>query len=78
MRRRAWPIVIAMCGALVACLDDQQALQTSDPIYTNNYSDNLDSIDANGHVPVPDGPGMGVGYDWDFIEAHRSGVRQYP
>jgi peptidoglycan-associated lipoprotein len=33
MRRRAWPIVIAMCGALVAC-DDQQALQTSDPIYT--------------------------------------------
>jgi len=34
MRRRAWPIVIAMCGALAACLDDQQALQTSDPIYT--------------------------------------------
>jgi L-alanine-DL-glutamate epimerase-like enolase superfamily enzyme len=51
---------------------------TSDPIYTNDYSDNLDSIDANGHVPVPDGPGLGVGYDWDFIEAHRSGVRQYP
>lgn len=34
MRRRAWPIVIAMCGALAACLDDQQALQSSDPIYT--------------------------------------------
>lgn len=51
---------------------------TSDPIYTNGYSDNLDSIDANGHVPVPDGPGLGVGYNWDFIEAHRSGVRQYP
>ena len=34
MRRRAWPIVIAMCGVLAACLDDQQALQTSDPIYT--------------------------------------------
>jgi outer membrane protein OmpA-like peptidoglycan-associated protein len=34
MRRRAWPIVIAMCGALAACLDDQQAVQTSDPIYT--------------------------------------------
>ena len=33
MRRCAWPIVIAMCGALAACLDDQQALQTSDPIY---------------------------------------------
>ena len=34
MRCRAWPIVIAMCGVLAACLDDQQALQTSDPIYT--------------------------------------------
>ena len=34
MRRHAWPIVIALCGALAACLDDQQALQTSDPIYT--------------------------------------------
>ena len=34
MGRRAWPIVIAMCVALAACLDDQQALQTSDPIYT--------------------------------------------
>ena len=31
---RAWPIVIAMCVALAACLDDQQALQSSDPIYT--------------------------------------------
>lgn len=34
MRRHAWPLVIAMCIALAACLDDQQALQTSDPIYT--------------------------------------------
>jgi len=34
MGRRAWPIVIAMCVALAACLDDQQALQSSDPIYT--------------------------------------------
>jgi outer membrane protein OmpA-like peptidoglycan-associated protein len=34
MVRRAWPIVVASCALLVACLDDQQALQTSDPIYT--------------------------------------------
>jgi L-alanine-DL-glutamate epimerase-like enolase superfamily enzyme len=51
---------------------------TSEPIYAGGYSDNLGSIDSNGHVPVPDGPGLGVGYDWDFIEAHRSGIRQYP
>ena len=34
MVRRAWPIVVAICALLAACLDDQQALQTSDPIYT--------------------------------------------
>jgi outer membrane protein OmpA-like peptidoglycan-associated protein len=34
MLRRAWPIVVASSALLAACLDDQQALQTSDPIYT--------------------------------------------
>lgn len=34
MLRRAWPIVVATCVTLAACVDDQQALQTSDPIYT--------------------------------------------
>lgn len=34
MLRRAWPIVVATCATLAACVDDQQALQTSDPIYT--------------------------------------------
>ena len=29
-----WPIVVATCATLAACVDDQQALQTSDPIYT--------------------------------------------
>jgi peptidoglycan-associated lipoprotein len=34
MLGRAWPIVVASCAMLTACVDDQQALQTSDPIYT--------------------------------------------
>ena len=34
MPGRALPIVVATCAALAACVDDQQALQTSDPIYT--------------------------------------------
>jgi outer membrane protein OmpA-like peptidoglycan-associated protein len=34
MLGRTWPIVVATCATLAACLDDQQALQTSDPIYT--------------------------------------------
>jgi outer membrane protein OmpA-like peptidoglycan-associated protein len=33
MQGRAWPIVVAASALLAACLDDQQALQNSDPIY---------------------------------------------
>ena len=34
MLGRTWLIVVATCVTLAACVDDQQALQTSDPIYT--------------------------------------------
>ncbi|MEQ8965002.1 MAG: enolase C-terminal domain-like protein [Azospirillaceae bacterium] len=37
------------------------------PVYACGYTDELDCIDADGCVPVPDGPGLGVTYDWDFI-----------
>ena len=39
------------------------------PVYADGYSDALDCVGADGMVPVPDGPGLGVAYDWDFIEA---------
>lgn len=39
-------------------------------IYADGYRDGLDAIDADGCVGVPDGSGMGVTYDWEFIEAH--------
>ena len=54
-----------------------QTASTGPPVYTN-YSDTLESIDENGHVPVPDGPGLGVDIDWDFVEAHRTGLKSYP
>jgi outer membrane protein OmpA-like peptidoglycan-associated protein len=34
MLRQAWPIVVATCALLAACVDDQQALRSSEPIYT--------------------------------------------
>ena len=34
MLRRAWPIVVATCALLAACVDDQQALRSSEPLYT--------------------------------------------
>ena len=41
------------------------------PIYQGGYSDQLDCIDADGCVGVPDGPGFGMHYDWDAIEASK-------
>ena len=37
-------------------------------IYHCDYEDGLHSIDKQGNVPVPEGPGLGVEYDWDFIK----------
>lgn len=36
-----------------------------------NYADGLDAIDADGCVAAPEGPGLGVIYDWDKIRAHQ-------
>ena len=46
------------------------------PIY-QDYRDGLDAIDKRGCVQVPDGPGLGVEYDWDFIMKHRTGSTEY-
>ena len=45
---------------------------TAPPIYTE-YDDQLESIDGDGTVAVPDGPGLGVEYDWSYIEANQTG-----
>ena len=48
--------------------------QTKTPIYPERrWLDELDSVDENGRVDVPEGPGLGVAFDWDFISAHKSG-----
>ena len=49
---------------------------TKAPIYTD-YHDELDSIDANGEIPVPQGPGLGVTLDWEWIRAHEVGKVVY-
>ncbi len=50
---------------------------TQPPVYRGGYRDGLDSIDGEGTVPVPSGPGLGVDYDWSFIREHRTGKRVY-
>ncbi|MDP6667327.1 MAG: enolase C-terminal domain-like protein [Dehalococcoidia bacterium] len=44
------------------------------PVYADGYRDGLDAIDSNGCVQVPEGPGLGVTYDWEFIRERETGV----
>jgi L-alanine-DL-glutamate epimerase-like enolase superfamily enzyme len=46
------------------------------PIYKNVAITGLDCIDREGMVAVPDGPGLGVEYDWDYIAKHSTGTLQ--
>jgi L-alanine-DL-glutamate epimerase-like enolase superfamily enzyme len=41
------------------------------------YSDQLDAVDAEGCVPVPAGPGLGVTIDWEKIDAHRTAFYEF-
>ena len=41
------------------------------------WLDELDSVDENGCVEVPEGPGLGVEFDRDWIEDHKTGETIY-
>ena len=43
-------------------------------IFACGYQDGLDVIDENGCVDVPEGPGLGVCYNWELIEKRRTGL----
>ena len=42
--------------------------------FASGYRDEIDAVDENGCVQVPDGPGMGVEYDWAYINSRRTNV----
>ncbi|MFW6195066.1 MAG: enolase C-terminal domain-like protein [Chloroflexota bacterium] len=42
-----------------------------------DYDDSLEAIDEDGCVTVPQGPGLGVTYNWDFVSRNRTGGREY-
>ncbi|MFH1085357.1 MAG: enolase C-terminal domain-like protein [Chloroflexota bacterium] len=46
-------------------------------IYACDYRDGLEAIDADGCVPVPQGPGLGVTYNWELIARNRTGYVEY-
>jgi L-alanine-DL-glutamate epimerase-like enolase superfamily enzyme len=46
-------------------------------LYKDGYRDTLDAIDGEGCVPVPQGPGLGVEIDWDWVAKNRTGLVEY-
>ncbi|MDR9429391.1 MAG: enolase C-terminal domain-like protein [Natronomonas sp.] len=46
---------------------------TQPPVYQGDYSDMIDAIDDEGTVSVPDSPGLGVEYNWGYIEENKTG-----
>jgi L-alanine-DL-glutamate epimerase-like enolase superfamily enzyme len=44
---------------------------TKPPIYPAEFTDEIDNVDENGCVAVPQGPGLGVDPDWDYIKSHE-------
>jgi len=42
-------------------------------VFADCYSDDLESIDADGCVPVPEGPGLGVTVNWDWVHKNEVG-----
>ena len=46
------------------------------PVYANDYVDQLDAA-VDGHFPVPQGPGLGVEYDWQKIRRDSIGTKVF-
>ena len=47
------------------------------PVYACDYSDDLEAIGSDDCLPVPEGPGLGVAYDWDFIARNRTKLHEF-
>lgn len=46
-------------------------------LYADDYVDALDAVDDKGHIPVPQGPGLGVPINWDWVEKNKTGYVEY-
>ena len=54
---------------------DTECLQLTSDIFLEGYEDGLEAVDADGNVDVPDGPGMGVEWNWDAINKMTVGTK---
>ena len=68
---------IRNCNYYEMCLVHPRAPWLYPQPYRCDYRDGLDAIDKNGCVTVPQGPGLGVEYDWDYINKHTTSAVVY-
>jgi hypothetical protein len=54
------------------CVKSTASGYRAPPVYTCGYSDYPEDVGEDGCFPVPDGPGLGVTYDWDLIQRSRT------
>ena len=47
-------------------------INSDPPVYKEKVT-GLDCIDERGMVAIPDGPGLGVEFDWEYISKHSTG-----
>ena len=77
MLRRAWPIVVATCAMLAACVDDQQALQSSEPLYTMVFfATDSTALNKRARDQIADFVANPIGTDQDHAEGQ--GLRRWP
>lgn len=46
-------------------------------VYACDYGDDLEDVGADGCFAVPEGPGLGVTYDWGFLDRHGTQVHEF-
>ena len=46
-------------------------------VFTCGYSEQMEDVGRDGCYPVPEGPGLGVTHDWDFIARNRTALHVY-
>lgn len=51
--------------------------QGIDWMVDQGFVDSPEQVDSDGHVAIPDGPGLGVEIDWDFVERRETGHELY-
>lgn len=51
-----------------------KAPASHDPNLFIDYRDELDAVDGNGCIPVPQGAGLGVAINWEWVDRNRTNV----